>query len=135
MLLLTCGLAIGLGRSTERIGAAIAIAASGATALVFPVTHAIGIYGRYGFWLVDAATLVAFDALMIRSRFAWPIVVTGLQLATLALDTAVIVEPVGARPFFLVQGKLGYVILCIIAAAAVRRRIAEARSSFSGRDS
>jgi hypothetical protein len=117
-----CGYAICFGGMVERIGAAIAIAATGATALVLPVSGWLDLDGRYGFALLNLATLLAFDALMVRSRAFWPIWATGIQLASVALDLAMVIKPVDANSYLLVQGKFAYPILFSLVLGSERAR-------------
>ncbi len=123
-----CGYAICCGGTDERIGAAIAIAATGVSALVLPITGALGAHGRYGFVLVNLATLIAFDSLMVRSRSFWPIWATGVQLASVSLDLAMVLMPVEAKTYLLVQGKFAYPILFALVLGSERaRRMRRAR--------
>lgn len=128
VLAVSCGIAIGFGGVTERTGAAIAIAASGATALVLPVSRGMGLHDWYGFALVNLLTLIAFDQLMARSRASWPIWATGFQLASVALDFAMAASPVASRPYLAIQGKLAYPILAAMIAGAVRARALRLRA-------
>ena len=117
-----CGYAICLGGTDERVGAAIAIAATGASALVLPISDMFGVFGRYGFALVNLATLIAFDALMVRSRSFWPVWATGIQLAAVALDVAMVLMPVAAKAYLMVQGKFAYPILLSLVLGSERSR-------------
>ena len=114
VLALSCVIAIRRGGTDERVATAIVIGATGATALVAPLMEAIGYIGRFGYFLVDAATLVAFDALMVRSRKFWPIWATGIQLAAVSLNIPMLLEPQLAHQFALIQGKFAYPILLSI---------------------
>lgn len=82
LLTLTCGFALTLGRTDERIVGAVCVIASVITAFALsPWRH------RYsgvetGEFLVDLVTLGAFVFVALRSHRFWPLWVAGLQLTT-----------------------------------------------------
>ena len=123
VLVSSCAIAILWGGRDERIGAAIAVAASGATAATgqlfktFEVGHA-----RYAFLAIGLATLFAFDRLMVRSVKRWPIVATGFQLATVILNLTAIAEPGIAGKILLIRGKFAYPILFALVLGGLRQR-------------
>ncbi len=122
-LLLSCAVAILWGGRDERMGAAIAIAASGATAAILPLSAAFGMtHARYLFLAIGLATLFAFDRLMIRSVKRWPIVATGFQLATVILNLTAILQPEIAGKILLIRGKFAYPILLALAIGSLRHR-------------
>lgn len=122
------GLALALGGWSERLGATIAVVATGATALVWPLADHLGFPARYGYLFVDTLTLIAFDALMVRSRAFWPLWATGLQLLTITISVAMIISPVPAGPYRLIKGKLAYPILGAMMLGSLRARRLKARA-------
>ena len=82
LLFATFAYALWRGRSDERIAATVCVLASIATRFaISPLTR------RYtdieiGLLLVDAAVLVAFVALALRSQRFWPLWIAGLQLTS-----------------------------------------------------
>ena len=110
-LALSCGIALRFGGTDEKIGAAIAIAATALTGLVSILVQTVGSEARCGFFLVDLATLAAFDALMVRSTKFWPVWAVGIQLGAVALSIMMMVDPSLLLPFGMVQGKFAYPIL------------------------
>ncbi|UAK23756.1 hypothetical protein [Sphingomonas nostoxanthinifaciens] len=115
-----CGYAVAVGGRPERIGAGIAIAASGASDCVILLRHWSAFDASDGLAMVDLGTLIAFDALMVRSRRHWPIFVTGVQLASVTIDLAMLLSPIPLRPYLRWQGKFAYPILMALAAGAFR---------------
>ena len=116
------------GSFDEKLGATIALVASGITALVPPIAAALHFKGRYGFGAIDLATLIAFDAMMVRSCRFWPIWATGIQLAAIFLDLAYVLWPVAARAFVPLSQLWAYPILAMIAFASLRHRGKRARA-------
>lgn len=119
-LLMACLVAWRWGGLREWIGAAIVIGASGASAMAPTAARLLGLPPAYPYGVVDVLTLVAFDALMVRSRIGWPIWATGVQLAAVMIHIAMIIEPVRVRPYLLLQGKLAYPILLVLVIGSLR---------------
>lgn len=123
MLVASCATAFRWGGRDERIGALIAIAASGATAVLGPLFDMVHFaHSRYALLAIGLATLVAFDRLMIRSVKRWPIVATGFQLATVILNLTAILEPEIAGKILQIRGKFAYPILLALAIGSLRHR-------------
>ncbi len=130
VLLLTFAYALWRGRTDERIAAGACLLASIATRVaVSPLS------GRYsgvevGLLIIDAAMLLAFLAIALRSDRFWPLWVAGLQLTTSlahlfkAIDLDLLPRAYGAAAVF-----WSYPILLIIVIATWRghRRSLEAR--------
>jgi hypothetical protein len=82
LLFVTCGYALWRGRRDERV---VAIACIGATIATRFLVSPVGV--RYssiepGLLIVDAAMLVTFVAIALKSQRFWPLWVAGLQLTT-----------------------------------------------------
>lgn len=130
VLLLTFAYALWRGRTDERIAAGACLLASIATRVaVSPLS------GRYsgvevGLLIIDAAMLLAFLAIALRSDRFWPLWVAGLQLTTSlahlfkAIDLDLLPRAYGAAAVF-----WSYPILLIIVIGTWRghRRSLEAR--------
>ena len=120
--------ALAFGGWSERLGGTIALLASGASGLVWPIAHQFQFLPRYGNIAVDVATLAAFDAVMVRSRAFWPMWATGIQFLTIAFDAAIIAEPAQAIAYRMIQGKMAYPILLSIVFGSLRARHLRART-------
>lgn len=118
----SCAFAIGKGGTWERVGAAVAVLGTGATALVPPLVVNFGIKAPLLYLGIDVAVLVAFDAIMIRSAKFWPIWATGIQLAAVTLGVTTLLEPGLRNQFVLVQGKFAYPILLSLVLGSLEGR-------------
>jgi hypothetical protein len=116
LLLLSCGYALWRGRSDERAVGLICLAATLATR--FAVSP-IGV--RYnsvegGLLLIDAAVLIGFVAVALRSNRFWPLWVAGLQLTS---STAHLMKAIDERLLPMAYGAAialwSYPILIILA--------------------
>jgi hypothetical protein len=85
LLLLTCGYALWRGRKYEQLAAVICIAASIISVLARAPLHQRYAGIEVGDLIVDAAVLLAFVTIALRSDRFWPLWVAGLQL-TLSLS-------------------------------------------------
>jgi len=133
LLILTCGYALTIGRTDERIVGAVCVLASVITAFALsPWRH------RYsevetGELLVDIVTLVAFVYVALRSNRFWPLWVAGLQLTTSMSHMLKAVDlGLGAQAYAAAEKFWSYPILLILAVGTWRghrRMIAEQRGS------
>lgn len=82
LLTLTCGYALTLGRTDERIVGAVCIIASVVTALALSSWRQRYSGIETGELLVDVVTLGVFVYVALRSDRFWPLWVAGLQLTT-----------------------------------------------------
>ena len=82
LLTLTCGYALTLGRSDERIVGAVCVIASVVTALALSPWQQRYSGVETGELLIDIVTLGAFVFVALRSNRFWPLWVAGLQLTT-----------------------------------------------------
>ena len=119
VLVAVCAVAIIMGRVDERLGAVIVVTASGATDVALPIGILLDIKARYLVAAVNILCLVAFDALMVRSRRFWPMWATGVQLAAVSLDAAMLLMPVEAGPYLAMRGKFAYLVLLALLIGAL----------------
>jgi hypothetical protein len=82
VLLLTFGYALWRGRSDERIAASVCLAASVATRFAISPLSVRYTGLEIGLLMIDAAVLLAFVAIALRSQRFWPLWVAGLQLTS-----------------------------------------------------
>lgn len=80
ILFLTVGYALWRGRSDERIAATVCLAASVATRFAISPLSERYANLEFGLLTIDAAVLLAFVAIALRSQRYWPLWVAGLQL-------------------------------------------------------
>ena len=80
ILLLTFGYALWRGRSDERIAATVCLVASIATRFAISPLSERYTNIEIGLLTIDAAVLLAFVAIALRSQRFWPLWVAGLQL-------------------------------------------------------
>lgn len=119
-LLLTGLLVFWQGGSSERVAFSVMMVAAAATGLMAPLAKLIGSPARFGYVAIDALTLVAFDAIMIRTRRAWPIWIAGIQMASVCLGAALLIDPARLGEYRLIQGKFAYPILLALALGSRR---------------
>src|SRR5690242_544587 len=81
ILILVSAFAFWRGRGDERLAAAICVIATIATYLVY-VRKGAYEQVEIGVFIVDAATLLGFAYIALRSERFWPLWLTGLQLTT-----------------------------------------------------
>lgn len=81
ILILVSAFAFWRGRGDERLAAAICVIATIATHLVY-VRKGAYEQVEIGVFIVDAATLLGFAYIALRSERFWPLWLTGLQLTT-----------------------------------------------------
>lgn len=121
LLILTCGYALWRGRTDERTVALACLAASVATR--FAVSPVDSRYGgvETGLLAIDAALLLTFVVIALRSQRFWPLWVAGLQLtssmahAIKAVDLDLLPKAYGAAAIF-----WSYPILVILFVATWR---------------
>lgn len=82
LLLAVCIYAIWRGGTDERIVAATCLAGTAATMIAISPLHKRYAGVEEGLMLVDAAVLLAFVAVALRSKRFWPLWIAGLQLTT-----------------------------------------------------
>ena len=130
LLTLTCGYALTLGRSDERIVGAVCVIASVVTALALSPWRQRYSGVETGELLIDIVTLGAFVFVALRSQRFWPLWVAGLQLTTSmshmlkAVDAGLVPQAYAAAEKF-----WSYPILLILAIGTWRghRRLIEQR--------
>ena len=130
LLTLTCGYALTLGRSDERIVGAVCVIASVVTALALSPWRQRYSGVETGELLIDIVTLGAFVFVALRSNRFWPLWVAGLQLTTSmshmlkAVDAGLVPQAYAAAEKF-----WSYPILLILAIGTWRghRRLIEQR--------
>lgn len=133
LLTLTCGYALTLGRTDERIVGAVCVIASVVTAFALSPWHQRYSGVETGELLVDVVTLCAFVFVALRSQRFWPLWIAGLQLTTSmshvlkAVDLGLVPQAYAAAEKF-----WSYPILLILAIGTWRghrRMIAQRRRS------
>ena len=130
LLTLTCGYALTLGRSDERIVGAVCVIASVVTAFALSSWRQRYSGVETGELLIDIVTLGAFVFVALRSQRFWPLWVAGLQLTTSmshmlkAVDAGLVPQAYAAAEKF-----WSYPILFILAIGTWRghRRLIEQR--------
>jgi len=130
LLTLTCGYALTLGRSDERIVGAVCVIASVVTAFALSPWRQRYSGVETGELLIDTVTLGAFVFVALRSQRFWPLWVAGLQLTTSmshmlkAVDVGLVPQAYAAAEKF-----WSYPILLILAIGTWRghRRLIEQR--------
>jgi len=112
------------GGPPERLGIAIAIAASFLSAIT--VSHDLSVRYRHvetGLFTVDLVTLAAFAILALRSDRFWPLWITGIHLVGVATHTAKLLTPeVVPRVYSWIQGLWAYPIVLLIVIGAWRHQ-------------
>lgn len=115
--------AIRFGGRDEKIGAAIAIVASGGSGGLAELSRIIFAHRAYGVWCADVLVLAAWGALAIRGPAFWPLWATGVQLAALGMGAAAAMLPAAAlRTYMLIQGKWAYLVLLALLLGSIRHR-------------
>lgn len=131
-LILTCGYALWMGRSDERLVASTALLASFGTRLLISPVETRYSSVELGVLLVDLATLAAFTFVALRSDRFWPLWISGLQLTT---SVAHLLKALEADLFPLAYAAAGrlwaYPVLAILAIGTWRghRRRTAARQT------
>lgn len=92
ILLLTFSYALWRGRSDERIAATVCLLASVATRFAISPLSVRYTNIEFGLLVIDAAVLVAFIAIALRSQRFWPLWVAGLQLTNSMAHLMKVVE-------------------------------------------
>ena len=121
-LILTACIVLRFGGTSERTAFAVTMTAATLTGLLAPTAKVAGVSIRYGFVAIDLLTLIAFDAIMVRTRRTWPIWLTGIQMAAVFLGIAMLIEPTTLGQYRLIQGKWAYGLMLAMALGSLRRR-------------
>lgn len=133
LLTLTCGYALTIGRSDERIVGAVCIIASVVTAFALSSWRQRYSEVETGELLVDMVTLAAFVFVALRSQRFWPLWVAGLQLTTSMSHMLKAVDlGLGPQAYAAAEKFWSYPILLILAVGTWRghrRMIAQRRGS------
>jgi hypothetical protein len=131
LLLLSCGYALWRGRRDERMVGIICIAATVATRFAVSPLSARYSGVEVGLLAIDAAVLIGFVAVALRSNRFWPLWVAGLQLTT---STAHLMKAIDMQLLPIAYGAAialwSYPILIILAVGTWRghrRMLAEQR--------
>lgn len=130
MLALTCGYALSRGQRDERIAALVCVIASVVTAFVLSPHAARYSQVESGELLVDAAVLLIFTVVALRSDRFWPLWVAGLQLTTgMAHFMKLIHVDLMPQAYAAAEKFWSYPILLIVAVATWRGRRRMAREA------
>lgn len=121
VLAVVCIYAVGWGGTPERIGAAVAVGASGLTVLVVVLLR-MGWQSRAGLFLVDASALIGLGILAFRTDRFWPLWATAFQTVSVVTHAAMLVEPARVlQAYVILQGFWAYPILASLALGTRRR--------------
>ena len=132
VLFLCCGYAFRRGGRPERIGAAVALAAS-----ILSVAATTEFAARFkgveaGILAVDVAVLCAFLALAVKTDRFWPLWATAFHTVAVATHIAIAADPTTVpRAYALAQGFWAYPVILSFAVGTwnLQRRLAQSAAA------
>jgi len=89
------------GGITERLSAVVAILSWFATIALLNTSHSWLLH-RSGMLIIDLVAVSAFCLIAARSRYIWPLVVTGFELCGVCVDVAAWASPASASSAYFV---------------------------------